>query len=92
MNLFLVLLLFIALILMVVGYIKANNQCPPRRVEYRYVPRTFIEEQEDPTPITDIFAAMFFESTPFMSHEAGKLLPPPNIQQKDINKYFISQS
>ena len=92
MNLFLVLLLFVALVLMVIGYIKAAHQCPPRRVEYRYVPRTFIEEQEDPTPVSDIFASMFYESTPFLSHEAGKLLPPPNLQQKDINKYFVSQS
>lgn len=90
MNLFLVFLLFVALVLMVVGYIKATHQCPPRRVEYRYVPRTFVEEQEDPTPVTDIFAKMFYSAQPWISHEAGKLLPPPNLQQKDINKFFIS--
>ena len=92
MNLFLILLLFVALVFMVIGYIKANQQCPPRRVEYRYVPRTFIEEQEDPTPISDIFASMFYSSTPWISSEIGKLLPPPNLQQKDINKYFVSQA
>lgn len=92
MNLFLVFLLFIALVFIVVGFVKANHQCAPKRVEYRYVPRTFIEEQQDPTPITDIFAKMFYQSTPWLSHEAGKLLPPPNLQQKDINKFFISQS
>lgn len=92
MNLFLVFLLFIALVLMVVGYIRATSQCPPRKIEYRYVPRTFIEEQEDPTPVTDIFAKMFYESTPWISHEAGKLLGPPNIQQRDIGKFFVSQA
>ena len=92
MNLFLVLLLFVALVLMTVGYVKANHQCPPRRVEFRYVPRTFIEEQEDPTPVSDIFARLFYSSTPWISHEAGKLLPPPNLQQKDINKFFVSQA
>lgn len=92
MNLFLVLLMFVAVMLVFVGYVKATHHCPPRKVEYRYVPRTFIEESEDPTPISDIFASMFFESSPYMSHETGKGLPPPNLQQKDINARWISQA
>ena len=92
MNLFLVMLMFIAVMLIFVGYVKATHHCPPRKVEYRYVPRTFIEEANDPTPVTDIFAKMFFQSTSWVSHEAGKGLPPPNLQQRDINARFISQS
>lgn len=90
MNVLLLTLLFIALVLIVLGYIKATYHCPPRKVEYRYVPRSFIEDQKEPVPVTDIFAKMFYESQPWISHEAGKLLPPPNLQQKDINKFFIS--
>jgi len=92
MNLILVTLMFIAIILVVVGFIKVGQQCPQRKIEYRYVPRTFIEDQKEPVPVTDIFAKMFFESTPWISHEAGKGLGPPNTQQNDINKNFISQS
>jgi hypothetical protein len=91
MNLILITLMFIAIILVVVGFIKATQGCPPRKIEYRYVPRSFIEDQQEPVPVTDIFAKMFFESTPFM-HESGKTLPPPSVQQLDINKNFISQS
>jgi hypothetical protein len=92
MNLILLTLMFIAIVLVVVGYIKATFQCPPRKIEYRYVPRSFIEEQKEPVPITDIFAKMFYEATPWISHEAGKLLGPPNAQALDINKHFISQA
>ena len=92
MNLILITLLFIAIIFVVIGYVKATHHCPPQKTEYRYVPRSFIEDQKEPVPITDIFAKMFYESTPWISHEAGKLLPPPNLQQRDIDKYFISQS
>jgi len=92
MNLILVTLMFIAIILVVVGFIKASAYCPPRKIEYRYVPRTFIEDQQEPVPITDIFAQMFYSSTPWISHASGKGLGPPNVQQKDINKNFISQS
>lgn len=81
----------IAFVLIIVGYIRSQRHCPPARVEYRFVPRTFIEDQEAPVPVTDIFAKMFFESTPWLSHEAGKLLPPPQ-QRHSVNKYFISQS
>jgi len=90
MNIFLLLLLLVGFVFVTIGYVKSGKRCPPRRVEYRYVPRTFVEEQESPTPVTDIFAKMFFESTPFVSHSTRPL--PPPTQQSDINKFFISQS
>ena len=92
MNILLLTLMFIALILIVIGYIKATFHCAPRKTEYRYVPRSFVEDQKEPVPVTDIFAKMFYEATPFMSHETGKGLSAPNVQQLDINKFFISQS
>ena len=84
--------MFCAIVFVAVGYIRATQHCPPRKIEYRFVPRSFVEDAKSPVPVTDIFAKMFFESTPWISHEAGKLLPPPNLQQKDIGKFFISQS
>ncbi len=90
MNIFLLLLLLVGLIFITIGYVKSGKRCPPKRVEYRFTPKTFIEEQESPVPVTDIFASMFFESTPFISHSTRPL--PPPTQQSDINKFFISQS
>jgi hypothetical protein len=84
-------LLAVGLIFVVVGFIRSQRHCPPAKIEYRFTPRTFIEDQETPVPVTDIFAKMFFESTPWISHEAGKLLPPPT-QRQSLNKFFISQS
>ena len=92
MNIILFILMFIAIVCVVVGYIKATQHCPPRKVEYRYVPRTFVEDAKEPVPVTDIFAKMFFTQQPWLSHETAKGLPPPNLQQKDINKFFISAS
>lgn len=90
MNVLLLLLLLIGFVFVVIGYVKTGKRCPPRRIEYRYTPRNFVEEQESPTPVTDIFAKMFFESSPFISHSTRPL--PPPTQQSDINKFFISQS
>lgn len=90
MKITLFILLFIGAILIVVGFIRSQRQCPPTQIEYRFVPRTFVEEQQDPAPVTDIFASMFVESMPFINTESSKLLPPPNLQQHQINKFFIS--
>lgn len=88
MNVLLLVLLLTGFVFIAIGFVKANRNCPPRKVEYRFVPRTFVEEQESPVPVTDIFAKMFFESTPFISHSTRPLPPPTQI--RDINKYFIS--
>jgi hypothetical protein len=90
MKLFVV--LFIGAVLILVGFIRSQKFCPPPQVEYRYVPRTFVEEQQEPVPVSDIFASMFIESSPFINTESSKLLPPPNLQQRDINRFFISQN
>ena len=91
MNLVLFSLLFIGMVFIVVGFIRSQRHCAPAKVEYRFVPRTFIEDQENPVPVTDIFAKMFYESTPWLSHESAKLLGPPS-QRQALNKFFISQS
>lgn len=89
MNVLLLILLLVGFIFVVVGFVKANRNCPVPKVEYRFTPKSFIEEQESPTPITDIFAKMFYESSPFLNHSSSRPLPPPT-QIRDINKYFIS--
>jgi hypothetical protein len=36
------------------GYIKSNLQCPPQKIEYRYISRTFQDEQDNPEPLLSI--------------------------------------
>ena len=45
------LLAMIGIILIAVGYVKSNLQCPPPRIEYRYIPKTFDDEQNVHTPV-----------------------------------------
>ena len=92
MQLTLFVILFAGAVIVLIGYVKSQKYCPPPKIEYRFVPRTFVEEQQAPVPVTDIFASMFYESSPFINTESSKLLGPPTQQQMDINKYFISQN
>lgn len=51
------LLLVFGLILVINSFNKTS--CPPPKVEYRLIPRTFKEQQESPIPLKDIFGSMF---------------------------------
>jgi len=61
-------LAMIGMIMLGVGYVKSNLQCPPNRVEYRYVERTFDQEQNAPKPILSISGmnSMFEDDTPWI--------------------------
>ena len=91
-----VIILFLAgMSLVLVGYnqMTDNQEIPPpkideeRNVVYRYIPRTFEEEQENPVSVSDIFKTMFSNPSPWVNslrtYDIGK--------QELINKYFISQ-
>ena len=68
-----ILLLAIVGILMVgVGFIKNNMQCPPARIEYRYVPKTFTEEQQVNTPLLSMAGVydMFEKDSPWMEERS----------------------
>ena len=66
-NLFILIILLI-LSLIIIEIIKLNTlkKCPKPVIEYRYVPRSFREEQEQPVSIDDIFGIMFSKPSPWM--------------------------
>jgi hypothetical protein len=64
---FIVLVLFlIGVIFIVIELTKSYNECPQRKIEYRYLPRTFKEEQESPIPIDEIYGSMFNQASPWV--------------------------
>ena len=61
-----ILFLLVGIILLAVGYIKSNQSCPPPVVEFRYVPRSFEQEQDVPQPVLSIFGSMFSDDSAWM--------------------------
>ena len=60
-----ILLAMVGIIFLAVGYVKSNLQCPPNKIEYRYVEKTFDQEQNVQTPIMGIQGMKsMFEDTP----------------------------
>ncbi len=54
-----VILTFIGIMSVVVGYINQLKKCPPPKIEYRYVPRTFQQDQENPVKVSELYSTMF---------------------------------
>jgi hypothetical protein len=83
-----VLTCFVGVVAIIIGYINQIKQCPPPRVEYRYIPRTFEDEQNDPVKVTKLYRNMFEEPTPWLAgYRMGYIRP--NIFK--INRFNISQ-
>lgn len=62
----LIILLFIGILFISIGWIKSEQFCPAPIIEYRYIPRTFKEEQENPSKVSEIFHNMFNNNSPWI--------------------------
>ena len=64
MKSFSLLILMIGVIFITVGISRERDTCPPNKVEYRFVPRTFFDEQTAQIPtISSQFSSMFQDSS-----------------------------
>ena len=83
-----VLLSFVGIVAIIIGYINQIKTCPPSKVEYRYIPRTFEDEQNDPVKVTKLFRDMFEEPSVWVAGFRQGYIKP-NIFK--INRFNISQ-
>jgi hypothetical protein len=75
----------LGLIFIIIDVVRTYYKCPPERTIYRFIPRTFKEEQENPVPLDDLFKVMFEQPSPWVhTFDIYK-------SKKDINDDFISQ-
>ena len=53
-------LVFLSGIIMLVYYMaKTQNECPPSKIKYKFLPRSFEKEQEDLPRPSNVFSDMF---------------------------------
>jgi len=72
MKAIILILALVGIILIATGYIKNNLQCPPPKIEYRYVSKSFDDEQNIHTPILSIAGnyAMFENDSPWIENQS----------------------
>jgi hypothetical protein len=82
-----IILFFIGILFITTDLIKEQKACPKEKVIYKYIPRTFDEEQEDPVLPSDVFRTMFAQPSPWV-----KSSQDIDVRKTEaLNKYFISQ-
>lgn len=83
----LLIILFMGILLLTVNMMKSSQTEKKPKIEYKYIPRTFDEEMDDRGFVSDIFATMFSQQSPWVFSNANY----DRVKQKEINKFFISQ-
>lgn len=54
-----ILLSIIMICIICIGYVKSNQSCPPPVIDFRYLNKTFEEQQSLPVPLSSIYSNMF---------------------------------
>jgi hypothetical protein len=82
-----IILLVLGILFITADAVRTSLKCPTEKVIYKFVPRTFEDEQNDPIPPSVIFKDLFEKPTPWI---AGFDFSDKQVRT-DVNKYFISQ-
>lgn len=83
----LILLLFVGVILIIIEYIRSEKKNVIEKIVYRYIPRTFDEEQNEPIYPSDIFRTMFTQPSTWI----GETTDLDTRKRESVNRFFISQ-
>ena len=70
-----------AIFLIVLDIGRSLKSCPKQEVIYKYIPRTFSQEQNDPVFASSVFKDMFDKPSPWVSSFTG---PSIDNDQNDI--------
>lgn len=71
----------------IVDIMRLNAKCPESKIVYRYVPRTFTQDQDNPLRPFEAFKGMFDNPDPWISGVGVDTSTP----RRSINEYWISQ-
>lgn len=84
---FILMLFIFGIILITAAISKQVGEKKQEKIIYRYIPRTLIEEQEDPAMVSEIFASMFSQPSTWI----GGMNDLDTRKTGAINQYFVSQ-
>ena len=86
----LLVIIFIGILFVVIEVARVQsglNNDQETKIEYRYIPRTFEEEQSDPVYASEIFETMFSQPSPWIL----SIRETDVKKQEKVNAYFVSQ-
>ncbi len=81
--------LLIGIIIILVAVIIDKKQTHEKQIIYRYIPRTFEEEQKEPVYPSDIFEVMFSQPSPWIYGVSYHELPRKEHALNDFTENRI---
>lgn len=63
------LMIIIGILCIGFGYFKSNQQCPPPIIQYRYISKTFEQEQSLEEPLLSSFNSLFQDNSAWMKNK-----------------------
>ena len=91
MNSLPLLFLMLGMFFILVGYYKYNKTCPPPKIEYRYIPRTFYNEQMSPGNVQQNFHDMFKRSSTWTNYPVGAAAANSDNSNSVLSKAFYNK-
>jgi hypothetical protein len=61
------LLMLIGFVFITIGVVRSNQHCPPPKVQYRYIPKTFEQQQREEPHLTSTYRDMFEKDSPWLN-------------------------
>jgi len=77
----------IGIICITINLVRLNLPIPETKTVYRYMPKTFEEDQNSQPFVSDLFRTMFTEHSPWIN----SVMDYDRRKQEAINKYYVSQ-
>ena len=83
------LILIIGIIFITIGYNERISKCPLPKIEYRYIPRNFYEEQNAQVNLKNLYSNMFDKSSTWSKYPLGDVdISGKNNMQNFIDDYY----
>ena len=73
MKSFILILFIIGALMLTIGYMENYKKCPLPKIEYRYIPRSFYEEQVSSVNLKNFYSDMFNEPDTWSKYPLGSV-------------------
>jgi len=84
-----ILLLIFGLLCLVMGYYEIKQNCPTRKIEYRYIPRQFYEEQLSENNLKNLYSDMFDKASTWQKYPLSDIdISGANRKNNFIDNYY----
>ena len=76
-------------ILITIGYMENYKKCPLPKIEYRYIPRNFYEEQNSQVNLKSLYSNIFDKSSTWSRYPLGDIdMSGKNNMKNFIDDYY----